>query len=114
MKTTIKEFEAKREEKRNLYYQSEQALDNENFKLHTELKRKHTDLQKEYFDKLEKVKVSFSIGCRSYYQEVTKIGNALFCSGRKMTKGRGFYNVEIIPEITQEMKEEMVSDSYYY
>ena len=31
-----------------------------------------------------------------------------------MTKGRGFYIVEEVAEISQKAKDEMLADSYYY
>ena len=31
-----------------------------------------------------------------------------------MTKSNGFYCIEEIPEITEQMTNEMIADSYYY
>lgn len=64
--------------------------------------------------KLPTVCVSYFIGFRSYYSEVVKIGKTLLHRGEKMTQARGYRCIEEIPEITDEMVESMVSDSYYY
>jgi len=67
-----------------------------------------------YFEKLEKVFISFMCGYRCFYREAYKIGGTLFCNGEKVTKSNGFRAVEIIPEITEKMTAEMIADSYYY
>jgi len=69
---------------------------------------------KAQLEALPHVKVSFSIGSRSYYQSVIKLGNSYFQHGRKMTASRGYYCITEIAEITKGMKSEMLSDSYYY
>lgn len=61
-----------------------------------------------------KVCVSYCIGYRSYYSEVTKIGKTYFHRFEKMTKKNGYRCIDEIPEITQQMKDDMLSDSYYY
>ena len=60
------------------------------------------------------VNVSFYIGFRAYYRSVIKIGKTYFHHYEKMTKSNGFRCIEEIPEITQEMKDDMLSDTYYY
>jgi len=82
--------------------------------VHRDLKDELETLEKDYFSKLTKVFVSFSIGFRDYQEEVVKIGKCYFQYGEAMTKGRGYYFIEEIPEITEEMKTQMLSDSYYY
>lgn len=67
-----------------------------------------------YFNRLPKVNVSFMCGYRMFYREVVKIGKSYFDSGEKMTKNRGYHCVEEIEKITDRMKEDMISDSYYY
>lgn len=65
-------------------------------------------------EELPKTSVSFMIGYRSYYQDVIKIGKSYFSGHTKMTKSNGFRNIEEIPEITEEMKNDMISDSHWY
>ena len=65
-------------------------------------------------DQFPTVYVSYSIGYRSYYSQVVKIGKTYIHRGEKMTQARGYRLVTEIPEITEEMKAEMISDSYYY
>lgn len=113
MKLTSKIYQTKAEQKKNLHYQMRLADDSENLPLYFELKEKYEALQK-WFDELETVAVSFMIGYRSYYREVVQIGKTFFHDSQKMTKGNGFRCVEIIPAITEKMKEEMIADSYYY
>lgn len=114
MKTTAKEFLSKSEYKKELNCEAENAKYKENYNLYHKLTEEIKKQESEYFDKLDTVEVSYSIGGRSYYQSVYKIGDAYFLHGRKMTKGRGYYNVCEIEEITQEMSNEMMADSYYY
>jgi hypothetical protein len=113
MKLTVTIYQAKAEEKRNAYYQMTQAEENDNMPLYFELKEKYEALQA-WFDALPKVSVSFMIGYRSYYREVVRIGKTFFDGRDKMTKGNGYRSIEVIPAITEEMKAEMISDSYYY
>lgn len=114
MKTTAKEYQAKFEEKREMKNLIEHARMNNDWSMVEVLEQSIKMMQAEYFSKLPTVKVSFMIGSRSYFEEVVKIGKAYFNNGRKMTKSRGYYCVEEIPEITKEMQESMLADSYYY
>jgi len=73
------------------------------------------ECQKEvYFDKLETVNISYWIGSRSYYSEVTKIGKQYFLRYEKMTKSRGYRSITEIEKITEKMTNEMIADMYYY
>ena len=61
------------------------------------------------------VYISYSIGYRRYYEQVVKVGTTFInYQGEKMTKANGYRLVTEIPEITESMKEDMISDSYYY
>lgn len=113
-KTTRKEFEIKYAEKMDMTRAKNAAVDAEEMDTWRKLKGELEVMEKEYFEKLDKVKVSYSIGCRGYASEVVKIGKSYFLYGRSMTYGRGYWGVTEIAEITQEMKDEMLSDSYYY
>ncbi len=78
------------------------------------VKNRNEEIEKE-FKIIPTVYVSFYIGYRSYYREVRKIGKSYFTHGEKMTKNRGGYrDITEIEEITNEMKDEMLSDLYYY
>ena len=79
-----------------------------------EAKERIKDIEVGYIDLLEMVNVAFSIGSRGYARKVAKIGKSYFDKGEQMTKGRGYWSIEEIPEITQEMTDEMISDTYYY
>ena len=71
-------------------------------------------LENEFFNLLDTVNVSFMIGSRSYYRVVAKIGKFYFDKGDKLTRSNGYHAVKEVAEITEEMTEEMISDSYYY
>ena len=75
-----------------------------------------TELEKieKYFDSVHTISVKAWIGSRKYYKTVAKFGKSYFNRGEKMTQSNGWYSVQEIPEITQEMTNEMISDSYYY
>ena len=113
MKVTRKVYQEKYDERGQLKRAIEDAECAERFDEWRELRAKLPELEK-FFDQLPKVKVSFSIGSRGYYQEVVKIGKSYFQYGEAMTKGRGYWSITEIPEVTQEMKDEMVEDAYYY
>tara|TARA_R110000796_G_scaffold178863_1_gene295484 strand:+ start:129 stop:470 length:342 start_codon:yes stop_codon:yes gene_type:complete len=68
----------------------------------------------EFFENLPKVLIEFTIGHRDYYREVVKIGKTYFQHGEAMTKGRGYWCINEIAEITPQMKDDMMADSYYY
>ena len=86
MKITVKAFQTKAEEKRNLYVQFTQAEENDNMPLYFELKEKYEALEKE-FDSMPTVSVSFSIGYRC---------------------------IKEIPAITDAMRSDMIDDAHYY
>ena len=71
-------------------------------------------LEEAYFNNLEKVTAEYWIGSRCYYGEVTRIGSKLLLHGETMTRTNGYHSVKIIPEITEEMRDRMISDMYYY
>lgn len=110
MKTTVKEFLAKSEYKKELSRQADSGDANLYEKCTTEIKK----IKSEYFDKIDTVNVSYSIGARNYYTNVYKIGNSYFLYGRKMTKSNGYHNICEIDKITDKMTNEMIEDSYYY
>lgn len=113
MKITVKVYQTKAEEKKNVYHQMTKAEQNDNMPLYFELKEQYEVLEK-WFSDLAKVSVSFMIGYRSYYREVVQIGKTFFDGSSKMTKANGYRCVEVIPAITEKMKQEMIADSYYY
>ncbi|PXX26264.1 hypothetical protein C7967_11525 [Thalassospira sp. 11-3] len=114
MKTTLKEYNEKSQEKSELRRSADNARYSQDYTTYHELTEKVKELDQAYFDKLDTVSVSYWIGGRSYYQDVVKIGKAYFCHGRKMTKGNGYRFIEEIPEITDKMAADMMADSYYY
>ena len=75
--------------------------------------REYAELNKE-LESVEKINVSYMIGNRSYYSSVYKIGKAYFNGNSKMTRSRGYWCIEEIPEITQKMQDEMISDINWY
>tara|TARA_R110002049_G_scaffold224712_4_gene396509 strand:+ start:9566 stop:9907 length:342 start_codon:yes stop_codon:yes gene_type:complete len=113
MKITVKVYQAKAEEKRNLYFQFTQAEENDNIPLYFELKEKYEALEKE-FDSMPTVAVSFSIGYRRYYQNVVKIGKTYFDRTTKMTASNGYRCIKEIPAITDAMRSDMIDDAHYY
>lgn len=113
MKITVKSYQEKCELRRSLYYKMQNAENSQNTKLYFEIKEEYEEL-KEQIASLATVPVSFMIGCRNYYRNVVKIGKTYFTDSTKMTKSNGFRVIEEISSITEKMKEEMISDSYYY
>jgi hypothetical protein len=113
-KTSRKEYLKKYALKMAMTRDSKSALDSGAIEIYRILKDELETLEKDYFSKLTKVFVSYSIGFRDYQREVVKIGKGYFQYGEAMTKSRGYYFIEEIPEITEEMKTQMLSDSYYY
>lgn len=114
MKTTVKEYLVKTEERRDLNHSIRNFEDGRLWSELEAMETKVEELKINYFDKLERVNCSFLIGSRSYFEVCVKIGKTLFNNGRKMTKSNGFWCVKIIEEITKEMKQSMISDSHYY
>lgn len=113
-KLTRKLFYQKSEEKSELITQKRLAQDNDDMPTYFAAKKKIVELDENFFDTLPMVNVSFCIGYRSYYRKVVKIGKTCFTHGESMTQTNGYRNVTEIPEITEKMKHEMLSDSYYY
>ena len=73
------------------------------------------DLEANYFDKVPTVSVQFYIGYRKYYDTVHCIGKTFLRRGQRMNKTNGGYSsIMVIDKITEENKEEMLSDSHYY
>lgn len=122
MKTTVKEYQEKIDKKfeaQRVIRRNEDLVRSAKNTIETDLERDELEklvkeLEESYFSKLPKVNVSYMIGSRLYYEEVVKIGKTYFCNGRKMTKSNGFKCIEEIETITEKMKEDMISDSYYY
>lgn len=114
MKTTVKEFETKTTFRKFVKNERENAIMAEDWDRVAEADELLEGLENNYFSQLETVAVSYMIGSRNYYQEVIKIGKSYFLHGRKMTKGRGYWFIQEIEEITEEMNNEMIADSYYY
>ena len=88
---TIKMYNQKVEERRKLYFESEQAKKQGNWDLYFELKSAKAFLENDFFEKLPRVNVSYMIGTRQYYDVVIKIKNSYFLYGRKMTYSKGGY-----------------------
>lgn len=114
MRTTIKEYNAKLDERRAMKNLREDAKMHEDWSMVNLLDNSLKMLQESYFDLLDTVNVKFWIGWRTYYRNVIKIGKQYFTNGEKMTKSRGYSSVEEIEEITEKMQQEMIADSYYY
>ena len=122
MKTSIKEYNLNNELRKSneqIVRVNEQLIRDRINTLETDKEidkaQSSLDCQKEvYFDKLESVNISYYIGSRSYYGEVTKIGKQYFLRYEKMTKSRGYRGIKEIEEITEKMTNEMISDMYYY
>jgi len=114
MTTTIKEYQENSELRKEYRNKAENARITEDHCTAHNLNEKKDELQRTYFDELDTTSVSYLIGNRSYYGDVIKIGKTYFSNGRKMTKTNGFYCIEEIPEITEQMTNEMIADSYYY
>lgn len=113
MKTTIKEFTEKALLRKSLNRKA-YLIKNEDPIKSQELTNEANELDKNYFDKVEKVFVSFYIGYRRYYREVSKIGKSYFDDTQKMNKRLGYRNIQEISEITEEMREQMIDDAHYY
>ena len=114
MKTTAKEYQFKSELRSDLNRAASNARYEERWSEKVQLEAMIKTLDEDYFNKLDTVNVSYYIGSRSYYEGVVKIGKSYFQHGRRMTKGRGFYCIEEIESITDEMSQSMLADSYYY
>jgi hypothetical protein len=102
------------EVRKDLKYAHGLAQSEGDFPYYHELKQKLDVLNKEFFDKLPTQNVAYTIGARGYYEEVVKLGKSYFQYGKAMTEGRGYFNIKEIKEINDEMKQEMIEDTYYY
>lgn len=114
MKTTRKEYLSKYEEMKNLKIVEQEAERNEDWSMYFVIETSIKELKSDYFDKLNTVSVSYYIGSRSYYEDVVKIGKSYFKNGHAMTKGRGYYCISEIEEITDKMTTSMMADAYWY
>jgi len=118
MKTTLKEFTAKLELRKQLQNNQENLVPshqgNNNYaKEYTEIKKELEKLENDFFKNLL-IPVRFFIGYRMYTEEVYKVGKSYFDGRRKMTQSNGYRSITEIPEITEEMKENMLADMYHY
>lgn len=114
MKTTVKEYQTKLEERKTARNGAENYNYSGNIIESIKLKDVVNKLNETYFSKLETVSVSFMCGSRLFYENVIKIGKTYFNNGRKMTKSNGYYCIKELQEITEEMNQSMIADSYYY
>lgn len=113
MKTTVKTFQANAELRRNLNNSAENTMHTD-LELSLALKNEANKIDEEYFNLLDTVSVSFYIGYRKYYEDVTKIGKTYFSRTTKMTKSNGYRDIKEIGVITDRMKSDMIDDMYYY
>lgn len=109
----VKEYLELCEKKTDAIYKAREYDLNDDFNNYAK-ERKEADKLIKKIDDLKNCYVSFNIGSRSYYEKVIKIGKGYYNHGRKMTKGRGYWDITEIPEITDKMKQDMIADSYYY
>lgn len=114
MKTTLKEFQEKTAQKIELRHKGTKAKFKHSYGTYRKIKEEMSKLEKEYFDKLTTVHISYSIGYRKYYNTVIKIGKQYLFRGEKMTQQNGFSFIKEIPEITEKMRDDMNDDSHYY
>lgn len=114
MTTTAKEYIFKAELQSELRREAYNAKIQENWQYKFELEKMADQMDADYFNHLPTVNVSFSIGSRKYYENVVKIGTRYYKNGKSMTKGRGYYNIKEIFEITERMTKDMIDDMYYY
>ena len=88
---------------------------------YSRIKGTYTDIEKlekeiketkKEFEKL-RVNISYNFGSRYYYEVGYKIGKTYFNTVfMKLSNAR--HGVEEIPEITKQMQDDMIADSYYY
>jgi len=79
-----------------------------------ECSEKIEELNERLRNEFDWVSIECWIGYRQYFYDVIKIGKGYFHHGKKMTKSRGWHSITEIPEITERMRGEMISDMYYY
>ena len=114
MKTTNKEYQAKIQERKDLNSLKFEARQYEDWNMVQECENSIRLLNENFFNLLETTAVSFMVGGRLFYENVVKIGKTYFNNGTKMNKTDGCYCITEIDEITEEMNQEMIADSYYY
>jgi len=90
-----------------------EGIEGEESRRYDEIINEQTQL-KIYFNSVETQNIKCWIGSRKYYKTVAKFGKTYYWRGLKMTKSNGYHCVTEIDEITQEMTNEMIDDSYYY
>ncbi len=123
MKTTRKVYLEKLEEVKNLstiVYNNtlliRQALNT--VETDREMENAEAEIQKlneNYFDKLETVFIEYWIGCRKYAESVYKIGKSYFDDRGRITKSKhGYKSIVEVDGISDNMRESMIADSYYY
>ena len=112
MKTTVKQYQENVKLKADTKRLKEEAIDlGQSFSSYQEIL---DELESNYFSKLNKIAISYMIGSRVYYESAIKIGKAYLKHGERMTQSRGYYCIEEISEITEDMTNSMIADSYYY
>ena len=57
--------------------------------------------------------IKYTSGANVYYSEAKKVGRYYVVNGERATKSRGYFDVEEISEITEEMKDEMTRNVWY-
>lgn len=114
MKTTRKEYLANYQERSEYKSFEDTARRNEDWGMVKLMQDSVQLLEEKYFNLIDTVCISFFIGSRSYYEEAVKIGKTYFQYGRSMTQGNGYYCINEIDSITDEMNKSMMADSYYY
>ncbi len=114
MKTTRKEYLENYARRQDLAFREQEARNAGNFEAAAVAHEERQVLINNYFNNLPTANVSFYIGCRRYFENVVKIGKAYFDNGAPMTKGRGYRDITEIEEITDNMKKQMLDDSYWY
>ena len=109
----FKKFTAQISELKSAIRNEQYDLETCDFPRLTTLKAELKMLEEEFNAKAQIVKVSFNIGCRSYYEDAYKVGK-FYYTVSTMTKLTSYYSPVEIKEVTKEMKDEMIADSYYY
>ena len=114
MKVTVKQIEAKKEERKDLKNLREVAFQNEDYSMVVAIDASLEAIE-EFFKLVSTKTVSYWCGQRKFYEEVYQIGKTFFTSSfTKMTKSRGFRSIIEIDEITEKNVHDMLSDVYYY
>lgn len=116
MQTTMKEFKEMCQKCSDLYDSAEAFYRNENMVECNKQRAERKQLNIDYFDKLNVVSVKYWIGNRQYFEKAHKIGKSLYdCISRKrLNNSNGYHSIEIITSITQEMRQEVLSDLLFY